>query len=218
MLISKELQDKFIEFDPEISFFFKFFDEESNLQIFEIGAHDNAVSKILSMSGHFVTGIDLRESDQSFHENYKHIVGDFCDMPDSFYKNHFGNYDCVITISSIEHFGLGAYQDVPDKDYYDVVAMNYAYRMLKPGGRCYVVVPFGGKFVTVKPHWRVYDFASIKDRIQQNFRLERFEIQCSEDCNIYGINYKANTEMSLNSAILNTNGFPGISAFIKLVK
>lgn len=218
MLISKELQSQYIKFDPEVSLFFNFFDEESNLKILEIGAHDNAAAQILAISGHDVTGVDLRETDQVSHKNYKHIVGDFCNMPIKFYKKQYGTYDCVITISAIEHFGLGVYGDESDKEYYDVVAMNHAYNMLKPGGRCYIVVPFGGKFITVKPHWRVYDFGAIKDRLQQNFKFSHAQIQCSEKVAVHGTWYEPNTPMDLNTAIFNTSGFPGISAFVKLIK
>ena len=60
--------------DPEADLFFGRFDEPEGARILEVGAHDAPISSMLSASGFNVTGVDLRECDQT--PNYEHVTGD----------------------------------------------------------------------------------------------------------------------------------------------
>lgn len=218
MKIPLELIESISKEDPETNFFLRNFDEPENSKIIEVGSHDSPVASLLAKLGHHVTGVDLRECDQEKHPNYTHVVGDFCNLSESFLKENIGTFDSVIAVSSIEHFGLGTYRQENNKSYYDIIASRYAYDLLKKNGTFYVVLPIGGKYMELPPHWRVYDFCSFKERIAQDFIIENLQIQASEKFSILNREYLPNEPIDMFSVVFNTNGFPGISIFAKLRK
>lgn len=203
-------------FDPETDLFFQDFDESTGIKVLEIGSQHSPIASILQNHGMNVTGVDLRDSDQQ--TNYQHIKADFCKMPTEWLQQNLGTFDCVVCVSAIEHFGLNAYGEGVRHSYYDVLAMRYAYDLLKTGGKCYITTPFGGKFVEHKPHWRVYDWASLLERIVQDFTIESFYLQVCEKIEVNGKKYEPHEQISLNEAILNVDGFPNISCFLKMRK
>lgn len=218
MRISKELLSTYKTFDPESDLFFEIFDEPVGSKILEVGAQHSPISSLLAKSGFKVWGVDLRDSDQESHENYTHITGDFCKLPNQFYKDHFGTFDCVVAISAIEHFGLKTYGEQFGREYYDVTAMRYTYDLLKTGGVCYLVVPFGGKHVEVLPSWRVYSWASFTDRLVQDFNIEYFDLKCTEKMFAPGREINPGESVDFMTATLNTLGFPHIGSICKLRK
>lgn len=225
MKIKPELIEDIAEKDPETYLFLKNFDEPEGSKILEVGAHDSAIASLLANLGYCVTGVDLRECDQSSHPNYTHIVGDFCNLSDEFLKKNIGTFDSAISVSSIEHFGLGTYTEEYNKNYYDVLASRYVYNLIKKNGTFYIVIPISGKYMEIHPHWRVYDFFNFKERIIQDFVVEDIQLQASENFHLVSqeyslINrkYKANEPIDMFSLVFSTNGFPGISIFAKLKK
>lgn len=63
-------------------------------------------------------------------------------------------FDVALSISSLEHAGLGRYGDPLDPDA-DLMAMRDLARLLKPGGRLLVAVPVGADAVVWNAH-RIY--------------------------------------------------------------
>ena len=133
-------------------------------------------------------------------------------------NKNIGTFDAAVIVSAIEHFGLNTYGEGKIHEYYDVIAMRYIYDLLKPGGTCYLTTPFGGKFVVHKPHWRVYDWANLLERIVQDFRTEVFNLGVCEDITINGNVFPVGSPISMNEAILNTIGLPHISCYLRLRK
>eukprot|EP00290_Baffinella_frigidus_P050634 CAMPEP_0180407054 /NCGR_PEP_ID=MMETSP0989-20121125/41511_1 /TAXON_ID=697907 /ORGANISM="non described non described, Strain CCMP2293" /LENGTH=272 /DNA_ID=CAMNT_0022410845 /DNA_START=46 /DNA_END=865 /DNA_ORIENTATION=+ len=70
-----------------------------------------------------------------------------------------GEFDVVLSISSVEHDGLGRYGDPIDPDG-DLKAMEKLRRMTKPGGRLFLAVPVGPDTVVWNLH-RVYGKARL---------------------------------------------------------
>lgn len=105
-----------------------------------------------------VVGVDLRGYNRGDEYRgpepcpYKHVVGDVreVDLP----PNHF---DLAVSISVIEHIGLGYYKDFDEADG-DTSAMMAIHRALKVGGKCIITVPIGGEFMAKNAtgHWRLY--------------------------------------------------------------
>lgn len=216
MKIDPEIRLKYATFDPETDLFFDHFDEPVGSKLLEIGSQHSPIASLLSQCGHKVTGIDLHNADQDL--NYTHITSNFCKMPPAWMIQHYSQFDCVVSISAIEHFGLNTYGEGVVRTYYDIIAMRYIYDLLKPNGSCYIIIPFGGKYVEIRPHWRVYDYASIIERLVQDFIIETFIIRVAEKITIAGVEYYPNNPIPLESAILNIEGFPNISCLLKLRK
>lgn len=214
--IPKEILDQYKTIDPEAHVFFKEFDEPEGAKILEVGSQHAPIASMLSTCGFQVTGVDLREADQNV--NYLHVKSDFCALPNEFRKANLNSFDVAITVSTIEHFGINAYGEGKYKPYYDVIAMRHIYDFLKPGGVCYITVPFGGKFVEVNPHWRVYDWESFIERLVQDFTIEVFFTKVVEEITILGRHYSLGESIDILPTLFNMDGHPNISLFAKLRK
>jgi len=79
-------------------------------------------------------------------------------------------YDCVISISTIEHVGLGGYGDPIEKDG-DKIAVAKLLASIKPGGKLIVSVPFGKS--TIQRNMRIYNHNGLCKFIP-NIETERF--------------------------------------------
>lgn len=171
MLTQYPLLAEWDSLDADTSMFRKLFCEPVG-KVLEVGAHDEPLANELFELGYDVHGVDLREYDKKLPAcNYTYTRSDFCNLPAEFIQEHQGTFDCVFSISAIEHFGLGTYSEGKRHAYYDVLAMRQMWHMLREGGVCYVTVPFGVSYVENVPHWRVYDYDSAYARLVQDFSV-----------------------------------------------
>ncbi len=174
VIISDEVCIRWMQFidkqDVDFVLFRDHFKAHPNAKILVVGAHDEPSAGILSHMGFDVYGIDLREHDKRLSLcNYKHIIGDFCDMPSSFVREHTGTFDVVVALSCIEHFGMNTYKEGKAHPYYDIIGMRKVWDYLKVGGIAYLTVPIGGAYYECWPNWRVYDHDALKSRLIQDF-------------------------------------------------
>ena len=75
-------------------------------------------------------------------------------------------FDAIVSVSAIEHIGLGSYENDPAHEYGDTIAVTRAYTWLKPGGWMYLDVPYrpDGPY-SVNSNFRAYDEAAIQSRL-----------------------------------------------------
>ena len=217
MIVSEELRKKHESFDPEAAVFLDYWDEKEGSKVLEVGANNSPLALMLAESGFDVTGIDLRPYDQP-DSKHKHIVGDFLSMPDQWWAENRGTFDSVLCISALEHFGLGTYEEAESSPYMDVITSRYVWDSLKVGGCFYLSVPFGGRFIAMGKHYRVYDYAALLDRIVQDFSLEVFSISVAEAYKMWDKVIQVGQLITMFDAVQNINGAPYISAFLKLRK
>lgn len=152
----------------------RWLDEENVMgtNILCVGCLEEPTANILQDLGASVTGVDMREYGRGDIPNgfdnpiYEHIVSDFS----KFETNK--KFDIAISISAIEHFGIGYYKEVVDEDG-DKKAMAKILSLLKPGGFALITVPIGGSWCKTY-HWRRYAFDTL-DRITNGFHVEREE-------------------------------------------
>lgn len=77
-------------------------------------------------------------------------------------------FDWIVSISALEHVGLGHYKQDPKREDGDSVALQRAFGWLKPGGWLYFDVPYNpAKFEVYGTSHRVYDDAAIVSRLDQ---------------------------------------------------
>lgn len=74
-------------------------------------------------------------------------------------------FDAIVCVSSIEHVGLGHYEQDPLDVDGDTHALERAMRWLKPGGWVYADVPYGTEYKVVGTSHRVYDDSAIASRL-----------------------------------------------------
>jgi SAM-dependent methyltransferase len=86
----------------------------------------------------------------------------------SFSSNFF---DAVIVVSTLEHIGVcGRYGVIQSDDDGDINAMREIYRILKPGGRCLVTIPYGsGRSLPLN---RLYNANRLKQLLERFLVIE----------------------------------------------
>jgi SAM-dependent methyltransferase len=86
--------------------------KESCKHILEVGCTESRLAMELASLGYEVCGIDIRKYPFK-HPNFNFILGDICNAP--FQSDSF---DAVVSVSTIEHIGLGLYGDpvLPEGD------------------------------------------------------------------------------------------------------
>lgn len=176
------------------------------LKVLVVGCLEDPFANILASLGASVTGIDYREPKQGDISNgfeddlYTHVTGD---MKEKLLAKEF---DLVISVSAIEHSGLGYYKDERDEDGDIKTVKNIAMHM-RPKARFYVTVPVGGEW-TVTYHWRRYTTNTLS-RLTAPFKeLERIYFNTS---------YRGNSIVSEDEVRGYKTG-PDISVLLKLEK
>jgi 2-polyprenyl-3-methyl-5-hydroxy-6-metoxy-1,4-benzoquinol methylase len=118
-------------------------------RVLDFGGFESLLPLSLAALGHYVTVLDQRPYPFS-HPNLQAVCRDiFGDL-----EAMEGNFDAVVSISTIEHLGLGGYGDVPREDG-DRVGVERLWSLVRPGGRLLATVPAGA--AAVHSGYRVYD-------------------------------------------------------------
>jgi cyclopropane fatty-acyl-phospholipid synthase-like methyltransferase len=137
-----------------------------NARVLEIGcAEADWQTPMLAMRPDLqIVGVDWREVQRPGVQTIKGNI-----MDGSLFEPE--TFDAVVSISAIEHVGLGAYNKDPLDARGDMKAMQNAYRWTKPGGWMYLDVPFAehGPMLTYQ-NYRRYNDQSIADRLLQGFK------------------------------------------------
>lgn len=171
-----EIREKYPwpERDVDAEVFFDRLDDVTG-RLLEVGCNDSPVVNMLAETGWFegVDGIDLRPYGATgFGElkypgkNFTFLQGNWLEVGQKLAAEQ---YDVVISLSAIEHFGLGTYNETWTDEQADVKAMELIYKVLKPGGKAYITVPFGKSYVVWGTDWRVYDSEALAKRIVGKF-------------------------------------------------
>ena len=149
----------------EIPFVFQNLDLDRGARVLDFGCNESPVSMHLASLGYEVVGVDLNPYPFT-HPNFTFVAGDF--LKSRFPRDHF---DAVIAISAVEHCGLAAYGDgVEDRG--DEKVVGEMWRILKPGGRLLLTVPYGRAATT--SWYRVYDKAGL-GRLLAAFAISKAE-------------------------------------------
>lgn len=121
-------------------------------RVLDIGSTESTVALSLASLGHEVTAVDPRPYPLN-HPRLTPFQGPIeeftTDQP----------FDAVVLLSSIEHFGIGAYE-LDDADDADLAAMATVRRVSRPGTRLVLTTPYGLKPTTALE--RTYDPARLE--------------------------------------------------------
>ncbi|MDD5503708.1 MAG: class I SAM-dependent methyltransferase [Candidatus Omnitrophica bacterium] len=133
-------------------------------RVLDVGCMESELPLFMAGLGYDVTGFDFRHYPCRV-PNFRFVQGDILDLP--FDDN---SYDAVTCISTIEHIGIGFYNDPKGMTSEpDIKAMAQISRVLKPQGLLVLTVPFG--IFCVNKHQRVYDTPAVK-RLLSGFKIE----------------------------------------------
>ena len=131
-------------------------------RVLDVGCAESTVAFSLASLGYEVTGIDLHPYPLP-HPNLSMVVSaiEDWDCPD-------GYFDGIVCLSSIEHFGLGAYGE-EETEGLDVFAMERISRWAKPGALLALTTPFGRYGVDAQQ--RTYDMPTL-NRLLAGWKIE----------------------------------------------
>jgi len=165
-------------FDSDIKHIAAALDErlKDKQSILLVGCLEEPTANILGEAGHSVTGVDMRDYGQGDISNgfdipqYVHLVQDIVkyDVKEKF--------DAAISISVVEHIGLGWYKDEVNEAG-DTLAMSKVCQALKPGGIALITVPIGGSWHQTQ-HWRRYTPETIS-RLTGGFKVLEQQYFCT---------------------------------------
>lgn len=123
-------------------------------KILDFGGYESLLPLTLSALGHEVTVMDGRS--YPFSNPGLHIV---CDDLFAEHRHLEASFDAVLSVSTIEHLGLGRYGDAQIEDG-DRRGVERLWTFVRPGGRLMVTVPAGRP--AVQRGYRVYDEPRIR--------------------------------------------------------
>jgi 2-polyprenyl-3-methyl-5-hydroxy-6-metoxy-1,4-benzoquinol methylase len=121
----------------------------SDRTVLDFGGVESVLPLQLSALGLKVTVLDQRAYALA-HPNLTVVCRDILDETSSFDEC----FDVVVTISTVEHLGLGSYGDIVDEDA-DFKGVRRLWSWVKPGGRLMATVPVGKAMI--HRNFRVYD-------------------------------------------------------------
>jgi SAM-dependent methyltransferase len=129
-------------------------------RVLDVGCASSRLPLELASLGYEVHGVDLRD----FPISHASFTFHKCDLLQGSLPFEPESFDIVTAVSSIEHFGLGAYGDRPDDRDADRRGISVLRSLLKPGGQLILTCPFGRR-ATTKKH-RIYDPQGLHDLLQ----------------------------------------------------
>ena len=132
-------------------------------RILDVGGAESTLGLSLASLGHDVTIVDPR----GFPIEHPRVTVASVPFEELTYDGE--PFDAAVVVSSVEHFGVGAYGQPDAEDRLDVRAMRDLRERLRPGGRLVLTVPFGAP--SEDDFQRVYDAEGL-DRL-----LEGWEVQ-----------------------------------------
>jgi SAM-dependent methyltransferase len=134
--------------------------------VLEIGHVASSVSLELANLGFNVTAIDLRLYPFS-HPKLKSLQGDF--LKENFTKQ----FDCIFSLSTIEHFGISKRYGGQDEidNHLDEDAFSKIAGLLKPSGKAIVSFPYAKSWVP-DVWFRVYTRDELKKKLERVFTVE----------------------------------------------
>jgi len=164
------LADRNIAYEPvfserivEYPLLFQYLDNDVKT-ILDLGCCEDLLPIHLASLGYKVTGFDIRLYPFS-HSNFEFIQADILSYPDPG-----RTWDCIVSVSTIEHVGLGGYGG-PIRNDGDKIAVKKLFTWLNPGGKLIITVPFGR--AARERNMRIYDYPELHELVP-SIETERF--------------------------------------------
>ncbi len=130
-------------------------------RVLDLGCMESLLPLYLATAGFRVTGFDYRHYPYA-HPNLTFVQGDITKLP-----FEAKSFDAVTCVSTIEHIGIGFYNDPRNGRQPDTAAMAEVKRVLADGGLLVLTVPFGKPATTSQQ--RIYDQAGV-ERLISGFK------------------------------------------------
>jgi SAM-dependent methyltransferase len=140
-------------------------------RILDLGCGESLIAYELASFGFEVVGVDLNDYPLE-HPNLKTITSALEDIGD----DQLIDFDTIVCLSAIEHFGLGAYGENPNEGRADIAALERLSALSGSDTSLILTTPYGEPSVTELQ--RVYDSQGLEDLLAAwNVTESRFAVQ-----------------------------------------
>lgn len=159
------ISERIVELPQAHQWLGKIFSNPEGIKILEIGHVASQLCLELASLDFSVSAIDLRDYPFA-HKNLESFRGDFL-------KHNFDKkFDCIISLSVIEHFGYSKRYGGQDEldNTYDVQAFERISNSLVPEGKAIISVPYAKSFCS-GVWYRVYTREDIEKKLGQFFTI-----------------------------------------------
>ena len=159
------ISERIVELSLVHQWFGKIFDVPKG-EVLEIGHVASTVSLELASLGFQVTGIDLRQYPFQ-HTNLQSVSDDFLSY--EFNKK----FDCIYSLSTIEHFGFNKRYGVDDHatNSLDEQAFSKIAKLLKSNGHAIISVPYT-KIDAPSEWFRIYTRNDLEKKLEKSFLID----------------------------------------------
>jgi SAM-dependent methyltransferase len=147
---------------------------QGRINVLDVGSTESLLIYELQHRGYDVVGIDQRPYQEP---NDKTKVVDILDENQ---VTQFEEFDYILAISTIEHVGLGAYEDNKHLKG-DRIAIANLYRIIKPNG--YFIITLPNKHLGTESG-RGYSYGDFEELISGLFRIVYFEERSNQICSV----------------------------------
>jgi SAM-dependent methyltransferase len=139
-----------------------FHDVPVGSRVLDVGATESTLSLSLATLGYRVTALDARPYPLS-HPNLDVVIA----LAEEWHTDD--RYDVAISLSALEHFGIGHYGEHITGEDADLAAMEQIRDVTRPGGLLILTAPFGEA--------RVDDLERTYDEARLSLLLDGWEVQ-----------------------------------------
>jgi hypothetical protein len=140
-------------------------------EIADVGASESTLCLSLATAGYRVTAIDPRPNPLS-HPNLTVVVGKVEEWDDD------RTFKATICLSTVEHLGVGAYEQDDSDQRADLTAMNRMRELTEAGGLLVLTTSYGPR--RVDEFSRTYDRAGLEELLE-GWRVEERSLLARED-------------------------------------
>ncbi len=184
----------------ELPFVFQYIAQDRNKIILDVGCSESPLPIHMASLGNKVIGLDSRNYPY-FHPNLRFTRANVLLLP---FKDK--SFDLVTCISTLEHIGLGFYQDPIEEENADFKAMKEIYRVLKDKGTLLISIPVGKEYqITIQQ--RIYSLKRLQ-AIFSGFTIQKqyfFANFYPEEKNNYWREIEKREVLNMSSMGGNTN-------------
>ena len=138
----------------------------SPCSVLDVGCAESFLSYELLWQGFTVFGVDIRPY-YAKPRKMTFIRTDVTKLP---FRNAL--FDNIVIVSTIEHIGVGLYEEKLIEENADYDVMLELKRVLKPNGKIFLTTPFRGEY-QLAPGARLYDIDRLQ-KISRNLTLIKF--------------------------------------------
>jgi 2-polyprenyl-3-methyl-5-hydroxy-6-metoxy-1,4-benzoquinol methylase len=140
-------------------------------EILDVGASESTLCLSLAAFGYRVTAIDPRPNPLS-HPNLRVVVGKIEE------QEELGTFQATVCLSTIEHIGVGAYEQEGDPTRADLAAMRRIRELTEPGGLLILTTSYGRS--GEDEFSRTYDRRGL-DELLEGWNLEELSFLVRKD-------------------------------------